>query len=234
MTKIKWLIICITIILLMAVGWFTFQKVTDDTYEGMSIIPEQHKDIPLYKGLKPTRHEYVMKGNHWKDIYDFYSKELPKYGWYVEYEQSSSNENNDAAGFMSRWRKKGLDWELSIGGSYFKMNNQTEVIFDKTPIYHATTWFDKMPTNICIYQSPSDDSCSEINDKAQIEAIIRLINDAMDWDEQVFPREKTSVIDTGDLEIKVLYENEKEIYLQSEKGTKIMKPEPEFFKLTKL
>ncbi|MBO1511007.1 hypothetical protein [Metabacillus bambusae] len=233
MNKTNWLI-CGTIAILIVIGWFTFQKVTDDTYEGMSIIPEQHKDIPLFEGLKPTEHKYVMEGNHWNDIYDFYSKELPKYGWKVEYEQSSSNENKEVAGFMSRWRKKGLDWELSISASYFKMNNRTEVIFDKTPIYHSTTWIDNVPASICIYQSSSNEGCSEINDKIQLEGIVNFINEAIDWDEEVSPREKTSVIDFGDIEIKVLYENDKEIYFQSEKGTKIMKPESDFFKLTNL
>jgi hypothetical protein len=36
------------------------------------------------------------------------------------------------------------------------------------------------------------------------------------------------------MEIKVLYENEKEIYFQSEKGVKLMKPELDFFKITNL
>jgi hypothetical protein len=113
MKKTNWLVYGIIIILIIA-GWFTYQRVTDDTYEGMSIIPEQQKDIPLFEGLRPSEHEYVMEGNHWNDIYNFYLKELPRYGWEVEYKQSSSDKNSDVTGFMSRWRKKGIEWELSM------------------------------------------------------------------------------------------------------------------------
>ncbi|WP_088102870.1 hypothetical protein [Halalkalibacter urbisdiaboli] len=232
MKRRNWLIYG-AITILVATGWFIYQRVTDDTYEAMSIIPEKQKDIPLFEGLRPTVHQYVMEGNHWNDIHGFYSNELPKYGWEVEYEQSSSDENINA-GFMSRWRKKGLEWELSIYGSYFEMNNQTKVIFDKIPIYHSTTWIDDIPTSICIHQSSSDGDCNEINDIDKIKGIVHFINDAIDWDEEVFPREKTSIIDMGDIEIKVLYESDKEIYFQSEKGIKLMKPEPDFFEITNL
>ncbi|CAH0295068.1 MULTISPECIES: hypothetical protein [Bacillaceae] len=34
-----------SLVFLIFLGWFAYQKATDDTYEGMSIIPEQHKDI---------------------------------------------------------------------------------------------------------------------------------------------------------------------------------------------
>ncbi|MCH6269527.1 hypothetical protein [Neobacillus citreus] len=231
MKKINWFLFS-AIVILIAAGWFTYQKVTDETYEGMSIIPEQHKDIPLFKGLKPTRHEYVMEGNHWKEIYDFYKKEMPKNGWKIDLEQSSPNE--DVPSSMITWRKKGIDWELSISVSYFKLNNQTEVIFDKNPILHSTEWIGQIPNAICIYKSTSDENCSEIQDPSQITELVRIINGAIDWNGKVQPREKTTVIRVGDIKIKVLYEGDKEIYLQSEKGTKIMKPESEFFKLMNL
>ncbi|GGF36248.1 hypothetical protein GCM10010954_39060 [Halobacillus andaensis] len=160
------------------------------------------KDIPLYEGLRPTNHEYIKEGNHWNDIYNFYLKELPRNGWKVEYKQSAADKNSDVTGFMSRWRKKGIEWELSLYGSYFKMNNQTEVIFDKTPIYHSTTWIEEVPTSICIQQNTSNESCNELNDKAQIEGIVNFINNAIDWEEAVLPREKTSIIDFGDIEMK--------------------------------
>jgi hypothetical protein len=205
---------------------------TDETYEGMSIIIDQHKDIPLFKGLKPTRSEYIMKGNYWNEIYDFYLKELPKYGWKAEYLQK--DENNDVPGFMSIWRKKGLDWELTIGGGFVKAENQTEVTFDKNPIHYATTWILNIPKSICIYQNSSDKNCSVIHSKSKIKEIVHFINDASDWNEEVSPRQKTSVIDTEELKINVLFGDDKEIYFQSEKGTKIMKPEPDFFTLTNL
>lgn len=61
---------------------------TDDTYEGMSIIPEQHKDIPLFKGLEPTRANYVIDGNHLNEVYNFYVNKLPELGWKSEFIKS--------------------------------------------------------------------------------------------------------------------------------------------------
>lgn len=225
------------ILVLIVMGWLVFQKITDDTYEGMSIIPEKHKDIPLFEGLEPTDHEYVIDGNRWIDIYEFYKKELPKLGWNFEYENSALNDNdpeNDWSGFNSGWRKEGFKGELSLSAHYNQFEEQTEVIFDKTPIYNSTTWINNVPESICIYQSSTDEKCSEIKDEIKIEKIVGFINDAIDWNEEVSSREKTSVIDFGDMSIKVQYENEKEIYFQSEKGTKLMKPEPDFFELTNL
>lgn len=224
--------------ILIAMGWLTYQKVIDDTYEGMSIIPEQHKDIPLFKGLKPTDHEYVIKGNHWKDIYDFYMSKLPSLGWKVEYVQSALDDNdykNDWSGFYSRWRKEGFDGELWILASYNQFDEETEVIFDKTPIYKSTYWIEELPNNICIYENLNAEKCFEIADKSKVEKIKALINKAIDLDKEELPnREKISVIDFGKMEVKVYYGNDKEIYFQSEKGIKIMKPEPEFFELTNL
>jgi len=236
MKKINWLIF-VVILVLITVGWFVYQKITDDTYQGMSIIPEKHEDIPLFEGLEPTEHEYVIEGNRWIDIYEFYLKELPKLGWNIEYEGSALNDNdpdNDWSGFHSGWRKEGFDGELGISAHYNQYEEQTEVSFDKTPIYNSTTWISNVPESICIYQSLNDEKCSEIKDKIKIQQIVSFINDAIDWKEEVSPREKSSVIDFGDMNIKVLYENEKEIYFQSEKGTKLMKPESDFFKLTNL
>lgn len=225
------------IALLIAVCWFTYKQITDDTYDGMSIIPEHHKDIPLFEGLKPTEHQYVVKGNKWTDIYNFYLKELPALGWKVEYEDSALNDGdteNDWSGFYSRWRKEGFDGELWISANYNQFDEQTEVIFDKTPLYNSTTWIEETPKNICIYQNQNDEKCHEIEEKSKVEKIVRFINDAIDWDKEVLSSEKTSVIELGNTEIKVFYEDGKEIYFQSEKGTKLMKPDPDFFKLTNL
>ncbi|WLD91725.1 hypothetical protein [Alkalihalobacillus sp. AL-G] len=226
---------CIT--LLVAMGWFAYQKATDNTYEGMSIIPEEHEDIPLFEGLEPTEHEYVIDGDYWLDIYDFYSKELPKLGWNVEYEGSALNDKdpeNDWSGFYSRWRKEGFNGELTVSAHYNQFEEQTEVKFDKTPIHNTTIWINYTPESICIYESQMDEKCSKVTDQIKIEEIVNFINGAIDWNEEVLPREKTSMIDFGDIKIKVLYENEEEIYFQSKKGTKLMKPDPDFFKLTNL
>jgi hypothetical protein len=234
----KSLLLSVGIAILIAMSWFAYHKVTDDTYEGMSIIPEQHKDIPLFEDLKPTDHNYVIKGYHWEEIYDFYMSKLPSLGWKVEHAQSALDDNdveNDWSGFYSRWRKEGFDGELWISANYNQIDEKTEVTFDKTPIYKSTSWIEELPNNICIYETLNQEGCFVIDDKTKVEGIKTLINKAMDWDDKKLPnREKTSVIDFGNIEIKVYYGNDKEIYFQSKKGMKIMKPEHEFFELTNL
>lgn len=237
MKKIHWFIFAGGLVLIV-MGLLLYQKATDDTYKGMTIIPENHEDIPLFEGLKPREHDYAIEKDHWIDIYHFYLKELPKLGWNLEFEGSALNDGdskNDWGGFHSSWRKNGFDGELYISAYYNQHEDQTEVMFDKTPIYHSTTWIHNIPDSICIYQSESVEECSGINDQTKIQQIAAFINnDAFDWEEEVLPRQNTGVIEFGDLKIKVLYEKEKEIYFQSEKGTKMMKPDPGFFMLTNL
>lgn len=234
----KSLLLYVCIAIIMAMGWFFFQKLTDDTYEGMSIIPEQHQDIPLFEGMKPTNHQYVIKGNHWEDVYNFYMSKLPSLGWKIEHEQSAlgdANNENDWSGFYSRWRKEGFDGELWISASYNQLDEETEVIFDKTPIYTSTSWIEESPKNICIYETPNDEKCYKIDDQSKIEEIKALINKAVDRDKEQIPNQgKTSLLEFGNIKIKAYYGNGKDIYFQSEKGIKIMKPESEFFKLTNL
>jgi hypothetical protein len=233
MTK-KQIIFGVILLLLFIISWFSYQKITDDTYKGMSIIPEEHKDIPLFKGLEPTEHQYIMKGNHWEEIYHFYKNELPGLGWQMDYIKSALDDNeaeNDWGGFMSRWRKDDFDGELWISSHYNQNEDQTEVMFDKTEILQSTSWIENVPDSICIYQSPTSQNCTEINDKSKIEQITRFINEAMDWNKEVDSRNETLIIDFADIKINVLYEGGKEIFLQSEKGTKLMKPEQEFLEL---
>ena len=234
----KRVLLSVGVALLISMSWVAYHNITDDTYEGMSIIPEQHKDIPLFKGLKPTRSQYVIKGNHWEDIYDFYMSKLPSLGWKVEHVKSALDDTdieNDWSGFYSRWRKEGFDGELWISSNYNHFEEETEVIFDKTPIYESTSWIEELPSNICIYETLNQEDCVVIDDKTKIKGIKTLINKAINWDdEKLSNREKISVIDFGNIEIKVYYGNDKEIYFQSNKGTKIMKPDPEFFELTNL
>lgn len=195
MNKRKFLIVGIVVVSIL-LGWFAYQKATDDTYEGMSIIPENHKDIPLFEGLEPTRSHYVIKGNRWEQIYNFYMNELPKLGWKVEYEQSALDDNNnenDWSGFYSRWRKERFDGELRISVSYNQYDEKTEVMFDKTPIYKSTTWIVDLPDSICIYESLNDKQCIEINDESKIKEIESLINKAIDWDKEEIPQRKKQV-----------------------------------------
>lgn len=234
----KFFILFGSVAIFIFLGGFTYQKVTDDTYEGMSIIPEQHKDIPLFEGLESTRSQYVIKGNRWEDIYNFYTNELPKLGWKVEYEQSALDDDhheNDWSGFYSLWRKEGFDGELRVSASYNQYDEKTEVMFDKIPIYKSTSWIEDLPDSICVYETLKDEKCVEINDKSKIKEIKSLINKAVDWEKEELPQRKnTSVVVFGNLEIKVYYESDKEIYFHSKKGLKMMKPELEFFELTNL
>jgi hypothetical protein len=221
--------------ILIVAAWFVHHKRSiEEAYSGMSIIPGQRKDVPLFEGLKPSNPDFVMKGNHWKEIYEFYLQELPKHGWKAEHKITRTNETGDSHSFDTSWRKKGLDWELTVMGGYIKMTNQTEVIFDKLPILTSTTWINHAPQSICIYHNLTDNNCVVIKDKKKIDGIVRFINSGIDWDKKVEPHAKTGMIVVGDFKIKVFYEADEEVYLQTEKGTKLMKPEPEFFQLTGL
>lgn len=227
-----------SVFVLIILGWFSYEKVPVDAYEGMTIIPEQQKDIPLFEGLKPSRSQYVIEGDRWEDIFNFYKTELPKLGWEAQNVESALDDDdyeNDWAGFHSLWRKEGFDGELRIAASYEQHDNKTKVIFDKHPIYTTTTWVEDLPNSICIYATSEEENCSEINDSSKIKEVQSFINNAIDWAEgELPPRKKASVIDFGSLEIKIYYESEEEIYLLSEKGWKIMKPDPRFFELTNL
>jgi hypothetical protein len=223
-------------VLLLIGLWILFQRGEADAYEGMSIIPEEHEDIPLYKGLKPREVQYEIDGNQWEDIYDFYVKELPKHGWRKEYIQSALDDDdpeNDWSGFISRWGKEGFDGYLWVFGNYDQLNDKTEVRFDKTPLLTASEWFAEMPESICIYDKPDDKNCTEIHDKEKIKGIINLINTAFDT-EKPAKLENTSVIEISGQRVEVHYEEGQEIFLKSEKGLKYMKPEQEFFEYTNL
>ncbi|WP_199621979.1 hypothetical protein [Paenibacillus alkalitolerans] len=121
-----------------------------------------------------------------------------------------------------------------IWAHYDELDDQTVVVFDKQRVFTSTTWIRNVPSTICIYLREGDGNCDEINDKAKITAIADLINNAIDWEEGTSPRERTSIVDFGTISVRVLYESDKEIYFVSEQGTKLMKPEREFFELTNL
>lgn len=237
MNRIKWAILGAIIVSLVAGGRFIYIKMTDDTYEGMSIIPEQHDDIPLIEGMEPTRTQYIIEGDRWKDVYDFYFEKLPDLGWKNEYFHSALGDDdpeNDWGGFDSRWTKNGFEGELSISASYDKFDEQTEVMFDQNPIFHSTTWIDEVPESICVYKGTANQDCKVIKDKAKILKIAEFINDAIDWNEKALTNKKAIIIDFGEISINVFYEKEKGIYFKSEKGLKFMKPEPEFLELIDL
>jgi hypothetical protein len=230
----KWVFYLILLFLVIP-SWYFYQKVTDRTYESMTIIPEKHEDIPLYEGLEPTMSDYKMKGDHWVGIYDFYLNELPKLGWEVSELGSALDDQdakNDWGGFYSTWRKEGFDGELSISSHFNQGEDYTEVIFDKHPIYHSSVWIEGTPKSACVYVDFGNKPCRAITDKGIIQSLVDFINDGIDWDDQLTePRFSKKTYQFDDIKVEVLYEGDKEIYLKSDKGTKLMKPEPEFLKI---
>jgi hypothetical protein len=237
MKKFKRFLIIIFLLIISISGWLTYEKATDETYGGMSIIPEKHPDIPLYEGLKPTRHKYLLSGHYVKEIYEFYMKELPSLGWELTYKrkwnEGAWDDYQPTIGFDTRWVKAGFDGELTINATYNQIENHTEVIFDQHPLFNASTWIDNLPESIFIYQSEEEASFHEINDKDKIKELIFLINGAFD-SKKLEKRTHTSVITIGNFTIKVHYAGESLIYLESDKGIKFMKPDPSFFELTGL
>ncbi|WP_223596159.1 hypothetical protein [Neobacillus bataviensis] len=234
--KKYWLILSLTFVVSLS-GWYSYQKVTDDTYEGMSIIPEHHKDIPLFPGLEPTRNDYVMEEDHWREVYAFYEKQLPKHGWNKAFMYSAldnDDPDDDWSGFYSRWTKKGFDGELTLGAGYNQHENQTEVIFDKNPIFHASPWIDQVPKSICIHADSLKSECITVTDPNEIKAIVQIINDAYDTNEKVPSDKYESKITFGSFEVYIQYRKDEMIYLRSSKGTKEMKPEQEFLALIRL
>jgi hypothetical protein len=222
--------------LLIAGGLFFYLKERQERYDGLTFIPERSDDVPLYEGLQPNGAPgYIMSGDHWQDIMAFYQKVLPKNGWTEVFVQSSGNSTKDGAGFISAWQKEGQDWELTIDAGYFENTNQTEVSFDKRDRIITTKWIENQPDTICINEQPDrGDDCFPISDQHTISQIIELINGAMDWDKDPILYEGKSVLTAGSFNVQVYYDLEKGILLVSDKGTKWMKPEKEFFELTRI
>ena len=231
--RMKWIIASLLVFSLGA-GWYGYEKMTDETYEGMSIIPEEHEDIPLYEGLEPKRSQYTMPGDKWQEIRSFYLETLPELGWRLEYEGSAledSDPGNDWSGFMTSWRKEGFDGELQISGSYNTYEDETEIMFDKTSIIVQSAWLETAPDSVCIYRNGEDDGCAKTEDESIIRTLTSFINEGIDWQQEADLSEELAVIDFGDLEVKVAQPNGEDVFLQSSKGLKIMKPEPEFLSL---
>lgn len=232
----KRMVLVIFSLLLVAGGLYIFQKEREERYEGQSFIPERSKDVPLYKGLRPDGSpEYVIEGDHWEEILAYYKKVLPENGWEEDFIQSSKYHNEDGAGFMSSWHKKDQQWELYIGAGYFKNQNQTEVIFDKRERMISTVWIEEQPESICINEQPErSKDCFEITDKKTISEITSMVNGAFDWDKEWTAYDGKSTIEFGAFHVEVYYDLNKGIYLVSNKGTKWMKPETEFFETTRI
>jgi hypothetical protein len=225
----------ILIILLLAGGVYYFQKKQEERYDGLAIIPERTMDIPLYSGLKPASPVYTTEGDHWEEIKQFYEKELPENGWSLMMSQASTDHTEDGAGYNSFWEKENTPWILSIRAAYYKNSNQTEVVFDKRERMDADIWIDTEVSGICINEQPDrSDECFRMTDRQIIEQTIDLINSAIEADPQQGYYNGKSMIDFGSITIDVYYDLEKGIYFVSDKGVKWMKPEKEFFELTRI
>jgi len=233
MGKHFWIIFGL-IILLVSISWFAYQQIINDVDE--KFIIEEYGGIPLFYGLKSDNHKYVIKGNYCEEIYDFYLKELRKYGWEIEYDYSIYNNNdtnNDWKGFISRWTKAGFGSELWVLTNYNQLEKQTEVIFDITNI-KATKWIVEVPESVCIFKNSTDNECTQIQEKNKIIEIVYHINNAVDFYGEILPRDNISIIDFGENKIEIFYGGDKEIYLKSEMSKKIMKPDPSFLKFINL
>lgn len=230
----KWVWLFLFILLIGSLIGYSQQK-QQEKYKGLDLIPEQTADIPLYRGLKPDSPVYKIKGDHWADIMNFYEKELQEKGWSQLMVQASQDSAEDGAGFISNWEKEGTNWILSISGGYFKATDQTEVIFEKREALKAMKWIETDVSQICINEQPDrSDDCFALTDKQAIERISELINTAPEAEnQQVYYNEK-SVLNFRSFKITVYYDLEKGIFFVSDRGTKWMEPEREFFELTRI
>jgi hypothetical protein len=213
----------IALIILVVIGFIVYQKIKDDPYEGMSVIPEQRKDIGLYKKLELKDGHYVVKKNHLKEIHKFYLKNLQKSGWELEYDEVFKS------GFMSRWTKPNQG-KLNISGGYSHNDNQTEVRFDLYFPPAATKWFSINPSKVEVMNA-NKVTKKIIKNKKQINQLINFIDkDAYDTKEQSLG-DFFRYLKIDNLEIKIYYKKNNPIYFVSEKGTKMMKPEKEIIDL---
>lgn len=230
--KMVWFI---SLVLMLVIIFSYYQQKQQEKYSGLDLIPEQTEDIPLYRGLEPESPIYKIKGNVWEEILQFYEEELPKNGWSRIVVQASQDSAEDGAGFISNWEKKGTNWVLSISGGYFKGSNATEVIFEKREPLKAIKWIENDVSVICINEQPDrGDDCFKMTDQQTIEQISAIINSASEANnEQIYYNEK-SIIDFGTLKVTVYYDLENGIYFVSDRGAKWMKPEKEFFELTRI
>ncbi|RSL30382.1 hypothetical protein D7Z54_26455 [Salibacterium salarium] len=130
--KSKWLMVFLVTIFIF-ISWYTYQKVTDDTHEGRSIIPEEHEDIPMYEELKSRQHTYIIRGNKFDSIHSFYMEQLKQNDWELTYEEKRNEF------FMTRWEKEGFNGELLVFAQYNEHEEETKVIFDKISVHKSST-----------------------------------------------------------------------------------------------
>ncbi|KZE68828.1 hypothetical protein AWM68_00695 [Fictibacillus phosphorivorans] len=201
-------------------------------YAAVTVVPEQRDDLPLYKGLEFQEHNYLMKGNHWYDVYVFYKKQMPLHGWKLVHKQASIE---GSGGFITSWEKDHS--ELFIDGGWNPHENTTEVKFDLRPIIRSTSWIESIPSSICVYASKEAETCSTLSDQKKIEQFVNWVNDeAMDKEDAPLQKDYGIVVVNGK-KIEIHYDPELPSFtLKSADGRKQLKPEPllELLGLTEL
>ncbi|MFC0524843.1 hypothetical protein ACFFGV_14790 [Pontibacillus salicampi] len=226
--RFKWIGSMVMIILVLT-GLFAYQEGNSDVYEGMSIIPEEEEDIPLYEGLTPKRNTYVIEGNQVDTLYSYYIKELSNAGWKL------AMEDRRESSFRSVWEKEEFSGELNVRAHYEKTKGQTAMVFDHHPSMSTTTWIEQPPSSMCVYVQASDENCTAIKDPRHINDLMHIINQAIDVEHQSYQTGyEKSELDAGGQSIMVYHAQGKPLYFESEQGMKMMKPESDFFELTNI
>lgn len=109
------------------------------------------------------------------------------------------------------------------------------MVFEKREALKAMKWIEKDGSEICINEQPDkSDDCFALTDMKAIERISEFINSAPAAEKQQIYYVDKSVIEFQALKITVYYDLEMGIYFVSDRGTKWMKPEREFFELTRI
>ncbi|MDM5317572.1 hypothetical protein QUF49_16295 [Fictibacillus sp. b24] len=201
-------------------------------YASVTVVPEKRDDLPLYKGLEFQEHNYLIKGNHWYDVYGFYKKQMPLHGWKLVHKQAFIE---DWGGFMMTWEKDGK--ELHIGGGWIPNENTTEVRFDLRPIMRSTNWIEAIPSSICVYANKEADTCSTITDLNKIEQFVKWVNDEAIDKEDASLQKDYGIVEVNGKKIEIHYDPELPSFtLKSADGRKQLKPEPllELLGLTEL
>jgi hypothetical protein len=203
-------------------GYVTFSGLDrEDEYAGLTVIPEKRKDLPLYRGLVRTEFEYVIEGNHWKAIYDYYMKQLPKNGWELSHKQVFLE---DTGYFTMTWSKH--EEELEIHGGWNPDENKSSAVFDLRSKLHFSSWIKRIPEKACVYASPEAATCHEISDQRKREQLAQWVNNEA-YDKKDAPLQKEyGIIMVDHLRIEVHYDPKLPSFtLKSKLGRKVMKPE---------
>ncbi|MFZ3591794.1 hypothetical protein ACOI1C_21915 [Bacillus sp. DJP31] len=142
---------------------------SQDVHSGMSIIPEETTDLPLYIGLRARSSDYIIKNDQHKEIYDFYLRELPLKGWKL-----INSRIHKGLGFEQSWSKPSKKRELYILSTISDNQKETYVVFDENSIIQNDIWFIEVKT-ICEEKNKSE-ICITIEDDPKAKKFIDFIN----------------------------------------------------------